>query len=672
MALCSASIALNAQTYTAVELPPLPGGTVAYVSAINNAGQAIGESNTAPNQIADWVIIWNGETPTEIATGGGIYGVGAGVINNAGIMTGETVTQSNFYPWYWYSGIGSFSFMNGNYFSAYIGGINDSGQIVSAANTDYGLPFFAVIWQNPFAENFSYLPTLVGFSSSSYAGAINNGGEVVGSSSNAAGVSHATLWTSSGASDLGTLGGPNSGACGINASGLIVGTSDTSSGASHAVSWANGKIIDLGTLGGTTSGACAINTVGQVAGFSDTTLGAAHAALFLGGKVIDLNSVVTPALPAGVTLTEATGINDNGWIAVEGTNSQTNVAEAFILKPNPFVPVHLSSVDNIVGIAVDGLPVPNGGLDGSGDAYSARLMQNSVTWSNRTFSFGAAGTLNSTSAKTIALPVGNATTLSVLGTSSHGAQINQPFIVTYADGTTSTFSQSMSDWHTPQYYSGESIVLTMPYRVTAGGADKPGPYYLYGYRFAVNSAKVIESVKLPNNRDIAILAVDVTGAGSLTPTALTPIFSPAAATYMSRQNVTLSDGLPGTTIYFTLDGTTPTTASARYGSPLAVNSTTTIKALAVTNGYSNSAIAKATYTIAPQNTGPVGVNLASVANVVGIGADGTPVPKGGIDGNGDAYSANLTGKSLSWSGLTFNGSSWKVVGKNGSVMLTGA
>ncbi|HUA17086.1 MAG TPA: choice-of-anchor tandem repeat GloVer-containing protein [Verrucomicrobiae bacterium] len=82
-------------------------------------------------------------------------------------------------------------------------------------------------------------------------------------------------------------------------------------------------------------------------------------------------------------------------------------------------------------------------------------------------------------------------------------------------------------------------------------------------------------------------------------TAATPWFSPAAGTYSAAQLVTINDAAPGATIYYTTNGTTPTTSSTKYTSPISVTTTETIEALAVASGYSNSAVASAKYTITP-------------------------------------------------------------------------
>ena len=75
-----------------------------------------------------------------------------------------------------------------------------------------------------------------------------------------------------------------------------------------------------------------------------------------------------------------------------------------------------------------------------------------------------------------------------------------------------------------------------------------------------------------------------------------PTFSPAGGTYYEAQTVEIS-GPADATIYYTIDGNDPTTASTVYSAPIAVNQTTTIKAIA-SNGELTSSVASATYTIA--------------------------------------------------------------------------
>ena len=131
----------------------------------------------------------------------------------------------------------------------------------------------------------------------------------------------------------------------------------------------------------------------------------------------------------------------------------------------------------------------------------------------------AAGTMNALSSATVGLPAGNYSTLRLLATAVNGRQLDQPFVVTYTDGTTSSFTQSLSDWYAPQNFAGESQVSKMAYRVTAAGATETGPYYLYGYSFAIDGAKTTKSLTLPHNRNVVVLGVDVVAApvGRTTP-----------------------------------------------------------------------------------------------------------------------------------------------------------
>ena len=151
-------------------------------------------------------------------------------------------------------------------------------------------------------------------------------------------------------------------------------------------------------------------------------------------------------------------------------------------------------------------------------------------------------------------------------------------------------------------------------------------------------------------------AVTVYGLFAALPAAPSPSFTPSPGSYGSPQTVTLSDGAPGASIYYTTNGTTPTTSSALYspGSPLYIGYTQTVEAIAVAQGYSTSAVSGGTYTIPSQGPTPISVNLSSADSVVAIANAGAPVPNGGMDLAGYAYASTLLGTSLNWNGSTFS------------------
>jgi len=82
--------------------------------------------------------------------------------------------------------------------------------------------------------------------------------------------------------------------------------------------------------------------------------------------------------------------------------------------------------------------------------------------------------------------------------------------------------------------------------------------------------------------------------------ASTPVFNPPAGIYVSTQplSVTISSLTAGATIYYTTNGSTPTTSSPVYSSPIILPLDTTnlmIQALATATGQGNSAVVSATY-----------------------------------------------------------------------------
>jgi hypothetical protein len=81
------------------------------------------------------------------------------------------------------------------------------------------------------------------------------------------------------------------------------------------------------------------------------------------------------------------------------------------------------------------------------------------------------------------------------------------------------------------------------------------------------------------------------------PPAATPTFSLKAGVYGATEKLTISDTTPGATIYYTTNGSAPTTSSAVYGGPIVVGATETISAMAIASGYSQSPVNAESFTI---------------------------------------------------------------------------
>ena len=149
---------------------------------------------------------------------------------------------------------------------------------------------------------------------------------------------------------------------------------------------------------------------------------------------------------------------------------------------------------------------------------------------------------------------------------SSSSDFSNPTTVTgsFTANSTTTFERpSTADWSNKYF----KIV----YNITAGGSNQ--------YAQFVKAEFYKES-----------------GGGTMQ-TVATPTFSPAAGSYNTAQNVTISTTTDGATIYYTTDGTDPTLNSTVYSSAIAVSETKTLKAMAVKAGMNNSAVATATYTI---------------------------------------------------------------------------
>ena len=118
-----------------------------------------------------------------------------------------------------------------------------------------------------------------------------------------------------------------------------------------------------------------------------------------------------------------------------------------------------------------------------------------------------------------------------------------------------------------------------------------------------------------------VYSSDTSATYSITPplsVAPSPVISPASGTYTSSQVITISDSLAGATIFYTLDGSTPTQSSTQYTGPFNTApgiGTEVVQAIAVSGGYQPSAISRSQITIT-QSTGVIAsVMIASTPSI---------------------------------------------------------
>ena len=110
---------------------------------------------------------------------------------------------------------------------------------------------------------------------------------------------------------------------------------------------------------------------------------------------------------------------------------------------------------------------------------------------------------------------------------------------------------------------------------------------VYGEDGSVIGYKVVADIPQPNGGNIA----------SGLKKAAAPVFSPNGGEITgSTLSVTLTSATSGAEIYYTTDGSTPTSDSTKYSTAISLTATTTVKAIAVKAGMGPSKVVSATFT----------------------------------------------------------------------------
>jgi hypothetical protein len=411
--------------------------------------------------------------------------------------------------------------------------------------------------------------------------AMNASGEITGVYSNQVGVYHGFIRATNGTIttfDAGPVGAASSKSQGtipdsINPDGDVAGVYIDGNGANHGfLRTFNGTITVFGLSGeAPRAAAMSINASGEVAGFG--SLGG-NPAGFVRGTDGTITIVSDPDAYGG---TQVFAINAAGAI----TGSYVDLKwdrHGFVLPSGGTL------------IAFD---PPGGGNSNAGESNGGH--------------------------ETGTLPLSIDTTGDIAGTYTDSKSIRHGFLRA-ANGTITTFDP-------PSVGTGIGLIQgTLPVSISPSGnaitglySDATGVYHGFVRNTASGAISTFDApgagaagtsafpgtaaFAVNDTGNIAGVYTDGTGVAHgflFTPTvpaAATPTFSPAAGTFTAAQTVSLSDKTAGAATYYTLDGTTPTSQSAKYTTPLTVSKTTTIHAIAEATGYANSAVAAATYTI---------------------------------------------------------------------------
>ena len=273
------------------------------------------------------------------------------------------------------------------------------------------------------------------------------------------------------------------------------------------------------------------------------------------------------------------GNNINGGMNEQYGN--TSVTGSYSVNPDHTVSITMNLANEttaqtyVVGLSETGNEAI--GIESDGSAFAMLDMQNQLWPSNTP-------------------PYSDASLSGTYVASCSGAEVDLNYVTFDGHGNITAGVDAYDDgWYGDNPYTGT-------YTVNGDGTFSgtfPGPIYDI---FTMTGVIDNGTAEIEYTYDQSGLGGVVSCIGESTygpvgsePVAATPTFSPAPGAYGTAQSVTLSDTTPGAVIYYTTNGTTPTTESAVYSAPIATSGTTTVEAIAVAAGHNNSALTAGTY-----------------------------------------------------------------------------
>ena len=244
--------------------------------------------------------------------------------------------------------------------------------------------------------------------------------------------------------------------------------------------------------------------------------------------------------------------------------------------------------------------LPNGTVlvAGGGAPSTSTILSSAELYNPTTGTFSATGSMTTARADFTATLLSNGMVLMAGGNNNTGQ----------SQAATPTFSVAAGTYTTAQTVTISDATSGATIYYTTNGTTPTASSTKYTGAITVSSTETIEAIATATGYSNSAVASATYTIGQ---PAATPTFSPVAGTYTAAQSVTINDATSGATIYYTTNGTTPTTSSAKYTGAITVSSTETLEAIATASGYSTSAVATASYTInLPQTATPTFSPLA--------------------------------------------------------------
>jgi len=128
---------------------------------------------------------------------------------------------------------------------------------------------------------------------------------------------------------------------------------------------------------------------------------------------------------------------------------------------------------------------------------------------------------------------------------------------------------------------------------TIDGSTPDNTKTLYSTPITINANVTIKAIAI----NIGMFNSSTMTATYTVPVVATPTATPPAGQVSENTAITLSTTTVGAGIRYTLDGSTPTSGSTLYSSPIILTDNITIKAIGIMTGYINSGILSVSYTV---------------------------------------------------------------------------